>query len=264
VVAAIIVLAVVVALVVSRWTSGGGDAATDTSSTLGAPVQTAIDEAVGMAVAAQGQAVAAAFQKVQPSVVEIDVVPDASVPTTAGGDLAGLGTGVIVNADGTILTAHHVVDHAATIEVVYADGTRSAAQVAAVDAARDIAVLRPATLPSVVVPAVLGSAGVGVGLPVVAVGNPLGLDDTTTSGVISALDRTIRAEDGTAQHGLIQFDAAVNPGSSGGPLLNPAGEVIGIVVALADPSEDGFFIGIGFAVPIGVAVAAGGGAQPPK
>jgi S1-C subfamily serine protease len=264
VVAAIVVLAVVVAVVVSRWTSGAGDEATDASSTLGAPVQTAIDEAVGEAVAAQGQAVAAAFQKIQPSVVEIDVVPDASVPTTAGGDLAGLGTGVVVNADGTILTANHVVDDAATIDVVYADGTRSAAEVAAVDAERDIAVLRPATLPSVVVPAVLGSDGVGVGLPVVAVGNPLGLDDTTTSGVISALDRTIRAEDGRSQHGLIQFDAAVNPGSSGGPLLNPAGEVIGIVVALADPSEDGFFIGIGFAVPIGVAVSAGGSDQPPK
>jgi S1-C subfamily serine protease len=261
---AIVVLAVVVAVVVSRWTSGGGDEAGDTSTTLGAPVQTAIDEAVGKAVAAQSQAVAAAFQKIRPSVVEIDVVPDESVPTTAGGDLAGLGTGVIVNADGTILTAHHVVDHATTIEVVYVDGTRSAAEVAAVDAERDIAVLRPATLPSVVVPAVLGSDGMGVGLPVVAVGNPLGLDDTTTAGVISALDRTIRAEDGSTRRGLIQFDAAVNPGSSGGPLLNPAGEVIGIVVALADPSEDGFFIGIGFAVPIGVAVAAGGGAQPPK
>ena len=196
--------------------------------------------------------------------MEIDIVPDGSVPTSEAGDLAGLGTGVIVNADGTILTAYHVVDHAATIEVVYADGTRSAAEVAAADEARDIAVLRPATLPSVVVPAVLGTDGMGVGLPIVAVGNPLGLDDTTTSGVISALDRTIRGDDGTTQGGLIQFDAAVNPGSSGGPLLNSAGEVIGIVIALADPSDDGFFIGIGFAVPIGIAVAAGGGDQPPQ
>jgi S1-C subfamily serine protease len=196
--------------------------------------------------------------------VEIDIVPDESVPTSVDGDLAGLGTGVIVNADGTILTANHVVQHAATIEVVYADGTRAGAQVAAADEARDIAVLRPATLPSVVVPAVLGSDGVGVGLPIVAVGNPLGLDDTTTADVISALDRSIRADDGTTRGGLIQFDAAVNPGSSGGPLLNPAGEVIGIVVALADPSDDGFFIGIGFAVPIGAAIVAGGGDQPPQ
>ena len=71
----------------------------------------------------------------------------------------------------------------------------------------------------------------------VAVGNPLGLDDTTTAGVVSALDRSIRADDGTERGGLIQFDAAVNPGSSGGPLLNQQGEVIGIVVALANPTE---------------------------
>jgi len=151
-----------------------------------------------------------------------------------------------------------------TLVVVPSASSVSAAEVAATDEERDIAVLRPATLPSVVVPAVLGTDGMGVGLPVVAVGNPLGLDDTTTSGVISALDRTIRGDDGTTQGGLIQFDAAVNPGSSGGPLLNTAGEVIGIVIALADPSDDGFFIGIGFAVPIGIAVAAGGGEQPPK
>jgi S1-C subfamily serine protease len=264
VVVAIVAAAVLVAVIVSRWTADGGDDGTATSSTLGAPVQTAIDDAVDKAVAAQSQAVAAAYKKIQPSVVEIDIVPDESVPTSVDGDLAGLGTGVIVNADGTILTANHVVQHAATIEVVYADGTRAGAQVAAADEARDIAVLRPATLPSVVVPAVLGSDGVGVGLPIVAVGNPLGLDDTTTAGVISALDRSIRADDGTTRGGLIQFDAAVNPGSSGGPLLNPAGEVIGIVVALADPSDDGFFIGIGFAVPIGAAIVAGGGDQPPQ
>ncbi len=83
--------------------------------------------------------------------------------------------------------------------------------------------------------------------------------------MISALDRTIRADDGRQLDGLIQFDAAVNPGSSGGPLLNRRARSIGIVIALADPSEDGYFIGIGFAVPIGTAVAAGGGGnQPPK
>jgi putative serine protease PepD len=137
--------------------------------------------------------------------------------------------------------------------------------VTASDPDHDIAVLHPTTLPQVVVPAVLGGAGVGVGLPVVAVGNPLGLDDTTTSGVISALGRSIRADDGRQLDGLIQFDAAVNPGSSGGPLLNQQGEVVGIVVALADPSKDGYFIGIGFAVPIGTAVATGGdGNEPPK
>ena len=195
--------------------------------------------------------------------MEIDVEQGATV-TTADAESAGLGTGVIVNKDGSILTAYHVVSRATSINVVYPDGTRTTATVVSSDEEHDIALLQPATLPQLVVPAVLGSSGVGVGLPVVAVGNPLGLDDTTTAGVISALDRSIRADDGTERRGLIQFDAAVNPGSSGGPLLNQQGEVIGIVVAIADPTKDGFFIGISFAVPIGTAIGAGGGAQPPK
>jgi S1-C subfamily serine protease len=264
VIAAVVVL-IAVAVLVGRWTSDGGGGAAPTSSTLDAPTATAIDEAVTKAVTAQGQSVAEVFERIQPAVVEIDVVHDSTVTTTNGEDSSALGTGVIVNRDGSILTALHVVDHTTTIGVVYSDGTRADAEIAATDPANDIALLRPATLPSVVVPAVLGSEGVGVGLPVVAVGNPLGLDDSTTSGVISALDRSIRGDDGTEHSGLIQFDAAVNPGSSGGPLLNQRGEVIGVVVALADPTEDGYFIGIGFAVPIGTAIGAGGGGdQPPK
>jgi S1-C subfamily serine protease len=259
-----VVVAAVVAVVVTRCASDDGAPAAPTPSTIGAPLATALDKAVGKAVTAQSQVVAKVYGKIQPSVVEIDVVRDSPTPTTVADQDAGLGTGVVVNQDGTILTADHVIDGATSINVVFADGTRSTAEVTAADKASDIAVLRPAKLPDVVVPAVLGSAGTGVGLPVVAVGNPLGLDDTTTAGVISALNRSIRADDGAQHTGLIQFDAAVNPGSSGGPLLNQQGEVIGIVVALADPSEDGYFIGIGFAVPIAQAVAAGGGEQPPK
>ncbi len=264
VVGAIVVAAAVIAVVVIRWASGDDEPATSAPSTIGAPLATALDKAIGKAVTAQSRIVATVYAKIQPSVVEIDVVRASAAPTTDPEESAGLGTGVVVNQDGTILTANHVIEEASSIDIVFPDGTHSVGVVAAADTARDIAVLRPATLPSVVVPAVLGSAGVGVGLPIVAVGNPLGLDDTTTAGVISALDRTIRADDGTPHTGLIQFDAAVNPGSSGGPLLNQQGEVIGVVVALADPSHDGYFIGIGFAVPIGAAVATGGGDQPPK
>jgi S1-C subfamily serine protease len=97
---------------------------------------------------------------------------------------------------------------------------------------------------------------------VVAIGNPLGLTATTTSGVVSGLERTLTreaSEGGGAIAGLIQFDAAVNPGSSGGPLLNDQGQVIGIVIALANPTDAGTFIGIGFAVPIGAALGAGEG-----
>jgi len=263
VVIALVAVLAVVAVLVSRCATGGGDGATPVPSTIDAPTATAIGDAVTKAVEAQSQMVAEVYRRIQPSVVEIDVEQAATV-TTADAESAGLGTGVIVNKDGSILTAFHVVSHATSINVVYPDGTRTTAKVISADEEHDIALLQPATLPQLVVPAVLGSSGVGVGLPVVAVGNPLGLDDTTTAGVISALDRSIRADDGTERRGLIQFDAAVNPGSSGGPLLNQQGEVIGIVVAIADPTKDGFFIGISFAVPIGTAIGAGGGAQPPK
>jgi S1-C subfamily serine protease len=266
IVVAAVALVALVAVLVRSCTNDDGGSAEAPPSTLGAPTATAIDDAVNKAVAAQSQVVAEVYEKIQPSMVEVDVEKDRTEPTSPGGEEAsGLGSGVIVNEDGSILTAFHVVDQANSIEIVFADGTRSKAAVSATDPAHDIAVLRPEQLPSVVVPAVLGGDGVGVGLPIVAVGNPLGLDGTTTSGVISALGRSIRADDGRQLDGLIQFDAAVNPGSSGGPLLNQQGEVVGIVVALADPSKDGYFIGIGFAVPIGTAVATGGdGNEPPK
>jgi putative serine protease PepD len=103
---------------------------------------------------------------------------------------------------------------------------------------------------------VLGG-GVRIGDEAYAVGHPLRFVDSITSGVISGLDRTVEANNGKRLRGLIQFDAAVNPGSSGGPLLNRRGQVIGIVTALANPSRSGAFIGIGFAVPIGTAGGAG-------
>jgi len=178
---------------------------------------------------------------------------DTTTPATTA-----TGTGVIANADGTILTALHVVDGADAIEVTYTDGTRSAAMVRNADAEQDIATLTPAKLPGTLVPAVLGG-GLAVGDAVVAIGNPLGLTATTTSGVVSGLDRVLSRDRGGDIGGLIQFDAAVNPGSSGGPLVDDRGEVVGIVVALANPTDAGTFIGIGFAVPIGAALGAGEG-----
>lgn len=110
-----------------------------------------------------------------------------------------------------------------------------------------------------------GGGGPAIGDDVVAIGNPLGLVDTTTTGVVSGLNRTVARSGAAPLAGLIQFDAAVNPGSSGGPLLNSQGQVIGIVVALANPTDAGTFIGVGFAVPIGSALGAGegDGRQPP-
>jgi S1-C subfamily serine protease len=110
------------------------------------------------------------------------------------------------------------------------------------------------------VPAVLAGPP-PVGGTVFAVGNPLGLQRSLTAGVVSANDRTITPPRGPALQGLIQFDAAVNPGNSGGPLLNGAGQVVGIVTALANPANQDFFVGVGFAVPITTAGGAAGGPQ---
>ena len=181
--------------------------------------------------------------------------------TLPGGDTqatSSTGSGVIVNADGTILTAQHVVDGATAIKVTFADGTEAPAQVATAAAEQDVATLTPAKLPETVVPAVLGG-GLAVGDAVVAIGNPLGLTASSSSGVVSGLDRVLPRDRPGDIAGLIQFDAAVNPGSSGGPLINERGQVVGIVVALVNPSKAGTFIGLGFAVPIGAALGGGEG-----
>jgi S1-C subfamily serine protease len=199
---------------------------------------------------------AVVYQKILPSVVVIETGGPASK-----GKEEGLGTGVIVNSNGLIMTANHVIDGATSIRITFADGTRSRAQVVSTDPEHDIAVLMPDHLPATVVPAVLAGRA-QVGDDAFAVGNPLGYADSLSAGVVSGLDRSVETTAGRTLRGLIQFDAAVNPGNSGGPLLNRSGQVIGIVTALANPSHNGFFIGIGFAVPIGTA---GGAANvPPK
>ena len=184
------------------------------------------------------------------------VGPSVAVIRTAKGSL---GTGVIANATGAVLTANHVVSDGSAITITFADGTRSTAVVASSDRTTDIALLTPATLPQPVVPATIGGAA-AVGAPVVAIGNPLGLTYSVSSGVVSGLDREAKTDSGQLS-GLIQFDASVNPGSSGGPLLDAKGNVIGIVDSIADPGGDDAFAGIAFAVPIGAAVGGGGKGQ---
>jgi len=182
------------------------------------------------------------------------VVPSVVLVTTSKGSL---GSGVIVTDTGTVLTANHVISGGGRISILFADGTKSAARVTSANPKIDIATLAPTKLPEVVVPATLGGS-VAVGSDVVAMGNPLGLRHSTTTGIISGLNRTTKTEAGPLS-GLIQFDAAVNPGSSGGPLLNTQGLVVGVVVSIADPGRDDAFAGIGFAVPIGAALAGGPG-----
>ena len=188
------------------------------------------------------------YRRVAPSVVVIE--------TSKG----SLGSGVIVTDTGTILTANHVISDGGSVIVLFSDGTKSSATVSSTNSTSDSATLTPSTLPEVVVPAVLGG-GLAVGANVVAIGNPLGFTDSTTSGIVSGLDRTAKTDVGRFS-GLIQFDAAVNPGSSGGPLLDSKGLVVGIVVSIADPGDDDSFAGIGFAVPIADALGGGAGKGP--
>lgn len=213
-------------------------------------VDRTVDARVGAALEQQQEKpppASVAYQAVLPSLVQV-------VTRSSDGSI-GTGAGVVVNATGEVLTALHVVADGSSVEVRFADGTRATATVATRREGDDIAVLSVDRLPSVVVPAVLGGAP-QVGQPVVAVGHPFGLTRTVTSGVVSGLDRSVRLDDGGTLDGLIQFDAAVNPGNSGGPLLDEAGRVIGIVTGLANPSDQAFFVGVGFAVPIETAGAA--------
>jgi S1-C subfamily serine protease len=199
-----------------------------------------------------------AYQTIGPSLVTV-TTQRAGGAGPGAADTA-LGSGVIINADGAILTALHVVDGGARIQVAYADGTTATARIAASQPENDIAVLTVDRLPEVVVPAVMAGPP-PVGDTVFAVGNPLGLQRSLSAGVVSATDRRISTDRGPALTGLIQFDAAVNPGNSGGPLLNKAGQVVGVVTGLANPARQDFFVGIGFAVPIATASGAAGGPQ---
>jgi S1-C subfamily serine protease len=221
-----------------------------------------VDETVADALASVTPAPAYSelvYRAVQPSLVLIEVkgaVKDGEQP----GEHDGLGSGVIVNLAGDILTSLHVVADATEIEVTFADGTRSTAEVTVSQPENDIAVIRATQPPAILVPAVIGNpASVSQGSEAYAMGSPFGLGGSMSVGVISGLDRSFKMPDSdVVLTGLIQVDAAVNPGNSGGPLLNRAGQVIGIVTALINPTEDEVFIGIGLAVPIDVAGGAAG------
>ncbi|MDP2916444.1 MAG: trypsin-like peptidase domain-containing protein [Dehalococcoidia bacterium] len=196
------------------------------------------------------------YEAIRPSLVRVR----ATIPKAGEKPETGIGAGVVLDDRGTILTSLHVVRDAAPVHVTFADGTESEAEVIVKQPENDLAVLRPRIIPDDLVPATLaGSAGLSVGDEVVAVGNPFGISNSLSAGVISGLGRNIRSpRSGITLTNLIQFDAAVNPGNSGGPLLNHDGEVVGIVTALLNPTENDFFIGIGFAVPIETAAAAAG------
>ena len=158
------------------------------------------------------------------------------------------GTGFVVSADGLIVTNGHVVDGAQQVTVqLGTDGTERTAQVVGGDADQDLAVLKVDTASSPLTPLRLSTSGVSVGDTVYAIGSPFGLSQTFTSGIVSAIGRDIQAPDGATISNVIQTDAAINPGNSGGPLLNAAGEVVGVNSQIA--SQGGGNDGIGFSIP---------------
>lgn len=199
------------------------------------------------------------YEIIQPSLLLIE----SELPGENGDTNTSLGSGVIIDRFGDILTSLHVVANAKEIRVTFVDGTRSRARMVSSQPEKDIAVLQAETLPQLFVPAILGNANaLKVGDDAYVVGNPFGLYSSMSAGVVSGFDRSFQPPN-TKQliQGLIQVDAAINPGNSGGPLLNRYGEVVGIVTGIVNPTQDTFFVGIGFAVPIDV--AAGGAGLPP-
>ena len=175
-------------------------------------------------------------------------------------DERAAGSGVVVVESGIILTNLHVVAGASRITVVFADGQKSEARLVSAQPENDLAVIQAAVLPDDLKPATLGSSRTLVeGDDVIAVGFPFGIGPSVSAGVVSGLRREYRSPAGERMlSDLIQFDAAANPGSSGGPLVNAAGEVVGIVTAILSPGEEGTFAGIAFAVPIQTAAKAAG------
>ncbi|MBA9003117.1 S1C family serine protease [Thermomonospora cellulosilytica] len=212
----------------------------------------------GVPAAASKGSAARIAAAVQPSVVSISAEVDGG---TSGG------SGVILRPDGTILTNAHVVEGASQVRVRFSDGRTAAADVLGTGDSQDVAVIRARGVSGLKAASIGDSDSLVVGDPVLAVGSPLGLDGSVTSGIVSALGRTVqesrnrpdvppglgqgvRREAATTIENAIQTDAAINPGNSGGPLVNAAGQVIGITTAIATAGQGGGSIGVGFAIPV--------------
>ena len=200
---------------------------------------------------------AKAYEVIRPSIVRVRRMdPDKNGINTEN----GVGTGVVIVDKGIILTNLHVVLGANRVQVVFADGLESDATIVGMRPEHDLAVLQAQTIPDDLIAATMRStADLALGDRVVAVGFPFGIGPSATAGVVSGLGREFRSPEGKRLlTNLIQFDAAVNPGSSGGALVTAQGEVVGIVTAILNPTDQRFFVGIGFAVPIENAAAAAG------
>ena len=203
-------------------------------------------------------AAARAYEAIAPSIVR---VMSYDIGVNGRDEIErGVGTGVVIVDKGIILTNLHVVSGAERIRVVFADGLESIATIKSVQAQDDLAVLQAHTIPDDLHAATMRSTNdLAPGDQVVAVGFPFGIGPSASAGVVSGLKRAFRSPEGRQEMtNLIQFDAAANPGNSGGPLVTMDGQVVGIVTAILNPGHQRTFIGIGFAVPIENAASAAG------
>ncbi len=214
-----------------------------------APNETALIDATGLDF--EEKRVIEVYKRVAPSVVNITTQVMQRSFFFEAIPAEGAGSGFVLDTEGHILTNYHVIEGAQSIEVTFSDETVLPAEVVGADPRNDIAVIKVSNAPpNLLTPVELGqSATLQVGQRAIAIGNPFGqFGRTLTTGVISAVDRTLQGQDGRQISGIIQTDAAINRGNSGGPLLDSAGRVIGINTAIFSPS--GTSAGVGFAVPV--------------
>ena len=239
--------------------SSGGDSTTTVAAPLSSPVASKSGEeesgnTVNQIYKADGDGVAFVESQIAPEEVEPSPFNPFGEEESQGGGTA-TGSGFVVDSEGHVLTNNHVVEGADEITVKLGESdTPRSAEVVGADPSNDLALLKVDAPASELHPLSLGnSSQVEVGDPVVAIGNPFGLDRTVTAGIVSALQRQIQAPDGFSISNVIQTDAAINPGNSGGPLINGAGEVIGINSQIETGGGGNGNVGIGFAIPINTA-----------
>ena len=205
-------------------------------------------------------AAAKAYDTIMPSVVRVVGYSKNKDGKEDKDEGRSVGTGVVIVDKGIILTNLHVVQGADIIHVTFADGLTTTATITGAQPENDLAVLQAHKIPDDMIAATMRStADLRPGDQVMAVGYPFGIGPSASSGIVSGLKRTFRSPEGRQEmRNLIQFDAAANPGNSGGPLVTMDGEVVGIVTAIYNPNQQRTFVGIGFAVPIENAAAAAG------
>jgi S1-C subfamily serine protease len=237
--------------------AGVGQSGGDTTTTVAAPLTAPVDaeegsgdsNVVNQIYKADGKGVV--FIESQLEAQESEFFNPFGEPEAESGGTA-TGSGFVIDGEGHILTNNHVIEGAEKITVTLGDSeTSHPAEVVGADPGTDVALLKVDAPAKELHPLTLGrSAEMEVGDPVVAIGNPFGLDRTVTSGIVSALQRQIQAPNGFSINHVIQTDAAINPGNSGGPLINAGGEVIGINSQIATGGGGNGNVGIGFAIPI--------------